>query len=107
MPTAFTQEGLPSDSESLRVGVHWLKLVSTYFGLLGWLSGKESSCHTGGTGDMSLIPGEDLLGEEMATNPVFLSGKPHGYRVGYSSWSRRFGHDRVSPHTLTPLILFS
>ena len=51
MSTAFTQEGLFSDSESLRVGVHWLKLAPSYFGLLRWLSDKESSCHTGGTGD--------------------------------------------------------
>ena len=75
MSTAFTQEGLFSNSESLRVGVHWLKLAPSYFGLLRWLGGKESSCHTGGTGDMSSIPGGDRLEEEMATHSSILVWK--------------------------------
>ena len=75
MSTTFTQEGLLSDSESLRVGVHWQKLAPTYFGLLRWLGGKESSCHTGGTGGMSSMPGGDRLEEEMATHSSILVWK--------------------------------
>ena len=31
--------------------------IYLYTGLLRWLSGKESACRAGDTGDVSLIPG--------------------------------------------------
>ena len=47
-----------------------------------WLSGKESSCNAGDTGDVGSIPG---LGR---STPVVLPGESHGQRslVGYSPW---------------------
>ena len=39
-----------------------------------WLSGKESPCSSGATGDMGLITGwEDLLEEGMATHSSIFS----------------------------------
>ena len=37
------------------------------------------------------LGGEDLLEREMATTPVLLPGKSHGWRslVGYSPWGRK------------------
>ena len=43
-------------------------------GLLRWLSGKESACNAGDTGDAGSIPGwEDPLEEEMATDSRILA----------------------------------
>ena len=43
-------------------------------GLPWWLSGKESACNAGATGDMDSIPDrEDLLEEGMATHPSILA----------------------------------
>ena len=38
---------------------------------------------------------EDCLEKEMATTPLFLSGKFHGQRglAGYSPWGCRVGHN--------------
>ena len=50
-------------------------------GLPRWLSGKESVCNTGASGDAGSIPGSGgSPGGEMATHSVFLPGNPHGHR---------------------------
>ena len=53
------------------------------------LTGKESICNAGDTGDTgSVLGGDDPLEKEMATTPVFLPEKSHGQRslVSYSPW---------------------
>ena len=49
---------------------------------------------------------EDLLEKEMATAPVFLPGKSHGWRslVGYSPWGRKESDttERLTLPYLTP-----
>ena len=56
-----------------------------YEGLPQWLSGKESACNAGATGDSSSIPGSGGGGHGNPL-PVFLPGESHGQRslVGYS-----------------------
>jgi len=45
-----------------------------FLGLSHWLSGKESSCNTGNSGDMGLILGSGgSLEEEMATPSSILA----------------------------------
>ena len=47
-------------------------------GLPHWLSGKESTCNAGASGDMGLIP--ELEEEEMATHSSVLAwGNPVGF----------------------------
>ena len=56
------------------------------FGLPQWLSSKESTCNAGDPEDTvsetraRSLGREDPLEEEMASSPVFLSGKSHGQR---------------------------
>ena len=41
---------------------YFLQLVAAFLGLPWWLSGKESACNAGDTGDAGLMPGgEDPL----------------------------------------------
>ena len=48
-------------------------------GLPQWLSGKESTCNAGDTGDISLIPGSGRSpGGAWQPTPVFLPGEFHG-----------------------------
>ena len=57
-----------------------------------WLSGKESACNAGDTGDVGLIPGSGRSpGGKWHPTPVFLPGEFHGQRrrEGHSSWGRR------------------
>ena len=49
-----------------------------------WLSGKESACNAGDTGQwVPSLGREDPLEEGMAPTPVFLTGESHGL-AGYS-----------------------
>ena len=53
---------------------------------------KNVPVSAGDARDVNSIPGwEDSLEQEMATTPVFLSGKFHAHRslVGYSAWSHK------------------
>ena len=44
------------------------------YGLLQWLSSKETTCKAGATGDVGSMPGqEDLLEEGMATHSSILA----------------------------------
>ena len=61
-------------------------------GLPRWLSGKESACNAGDTGDVGLIPGSGgSPGGKWHPTPVFLPGESHGQRslVDYSPWGRK------------------
>ena len=55
------------------------------WGLPWWLSGKESTCNAGATGDASLIPGLGRSPGEVNYNPL-QSGEFNGQRslVGFS-----------------------
>ena len=56
-----------------------------------WLSGKESACNAGDTGDAGSIPGSGRYpGVEMGTYSFILTWKPHEQRslAGYSPWSQ-------------------
>ena len=59
------------------------------FGLLRWLSGKESTCQCGRSKKEGLIPGMGKIpwSRKWQPSPVFLLGEFHGQRspVGYSS----------------------
>ena len=73
-------------------------------GLAWWLSGKQSICSGGDTGDLGSIPGwEDPLEEAVATTPGFLPGESHGQRrlVGYSPRGHK-GSDRIGLDTRVP-----
>ena len=62
---------------------------SAKYGLSRWLSGKESACNAGDTGDRSSIPGlgRSPGGGKWQPTPVFLPEKSHGQRslAGYST----------------------
>jgi len=51
-----------------------------------WLSGKESACNAGDTGDSWVE--KISWSRKWQPTPVFLSGKSHGQRslAGYSLW---------------------
>ena len=52
----------------------WDKNPNNLKGLPWWLSGKESACNAGASGDVGLIPGqEDLLEKGMATQSSILA----------------------------------
>ena len=57
-----------------------------------WLSGQESTCHTGDMGSLSGLGRSP--GEEMATHSSILAGKSHGQSilVGYSPWGHKESH---------------
>ena len=56
-------------------------------GLPWWLSGKESACNAGDTGEVGSIPGSGRSPGEEPLTPIFLPGKYHGQRrlEGYAS----------------------
>ena len=69
---------------------HGLRQVFQINGLLGWLSGKESSCQCKEmqeTGVWSLIPWR----WKWQPTPAFLPGESHGQRslAGYSPWNHK------------------
>ena len=68
-------------------------------GLPQWLSGKESACSAGDTGDADLIPGSERERRKWQSSPVFLPKKSHGQRslVSYSPWSHK--ESDVTEHT--------
>ena len=57
-------------------------------GLPQWLSGKESACNAGATGDVRSIPGSERFPPRSAwqLTPAFVPGKSHRQRslAGYS-----------------------
>ena len=66
-----------------------------------WVSGQESACNAGDTGNTGLITGlgrslgwEDPLEEEMATHSSIHARKSHGQRslAGHSPKGHRVGH---------------
>ena len=63
-------------------------VTTVFFPVVLWLSGKESTCHAGDTGDTRLIPGSGRSPWKRACplTPVFWPGKFHGQRslVGYN-----------------------
>ena len=70
-------------------------------GLLQCLSGKESACNAGDTGDTGQ---EDPLEEEMATHSSNLAWKtPRTEELGWpqSRGLKRVGHGQLSTHTHT------
>ena len=58
----------------------FLQLVATFLGLPRLLSGKESACNAGDTGDSGLIPGWGISprGRARPRTPLFLPGESHG-----------------------------
>ena len=96
----------------------WLWLPAPNAGILGSISGQETSYHLpqysrsfpGGAvvknlpanaGDAGSIPGrEETLEEETATSSSILAGKFHGQRspVGYSPWDHRVGYNWITKH---------
>ena len=60
----------------------FLQLVATFLGLPWWLSGKESACNAGDTGDSGLIPGWGISprGRAWQPTPLILPGDSHGQR---------------------------
>ena len=62
-----------------------------------WLSGKESACSAGDTGDKGSVLGLGRFPWRRARQhtPAFLSGEFQGQRslAGYSPWDRRVRHD--------------
>ena len=56
-------------------------------GLPWWLSGKESACNAGDTGDSSLIPGSEGSPGGGPGNPrEFLPRESHGHCVIMFTW---------------------
>ena len=68
-----TTERLNNNFHISSVSVYISHPVYPYLGLPRWLSGKESACNAGATGDTGLIPG---LGRS--------SGEGHGNPIQYS-----------------------
>ena len=62
-------------------------------GLPWWLSGKESACNAGATGDVGSRPGlgRSPGGRHGNPPPVFLPGESHGQRslADNSTWGRK------------------
>ena len=56
------------------VKVLFLDIAMKFYGLRQGLSGKESACNAGDTGDVGSVPGqEDPLAEGMATHSSILT----------------------------------
>ena len=69
------------------LGIYQKKTKNT--NLKRWLSGVESACNTGDSGDAGLIPGSGSSPSwKWQPTPIFLLGKSHEQRslVGYSLW---------------------
>ena len=73
-------------------------------GLPKWLSGKESTCNAGDTGDVSLIPGKIPWRRAWQPTPVFFLGESHRQRslVGYSPFSSVQFSRSVTSNSATP-----
>ena len=69
------------------------------YGLPRWLSGKESSCNVGDTGDANLIPGLGRSPGEGSGNPLQYSCQKteEPGRLQFIGW-QRVGHERLSMH---------
>ena len=59
-------------SKLKEIEFHWTCFIC-YYGLLQWLSSKESACNAGGVGDTGLIPGLGRFPEEGHGNPLQYS----------------------------------
>ena len=73
---------------------HYFTLsMEVFTGLPQWLSGKESACNAGDTGDAGSVlgSGRSPEGGRCKSIPVLLPGKSHGQRIlaGYSPWGRK------------------
>ena len=67
-------------------------IVYLLAGLPQWLSGKESACNAGATGDAGLIPGSGRSpGDRNGPTPGLLPGEVHGQRrlASYSTWGHK------------------
>ena len=86
--------------------LNWITMMS--YGLPQWLSGKESVCSAGGTGNLGLVPGSGRSPEEGNGNPLQYSclqsprdGAPGTsqfirlQRIGYewSDWAQTESHN--------------
>ena len=76
-----------------------------------WLSGKESACSAGDTGDKGSVPGLGIFPWRRAWQhtPAFLSGESHGERslAGYSPWDRKESDTtEATEHTALPMHLY-
>ena len=73
-----------------------------------WLSGKESACSAGDTGEVGSIPGSGRIpgGGKWQPTPVFLPEKSYGQRrlAGHSPWGHK-DLDMTEPQLLRPLNL--
>ena len=78
----------PLDQETSLTTFEWL---TQCYALSWWLSGKESACKVGASGDVGLIfPGSGKIHWRRAwqPTPVFLPRESYGQRglVSYSPW---------------------
>ena len=78
------------------------------YGLPQWLSGKESACSAGGTGDVGLVPGSGRSPEEgMAIHSSILACRvPGTVRLAhYSSYvCKELDMNEVTEHKLSPIM---
>ena len=78
----------------VHVRMHICSGTLSLYGLPWWLSGKESACSVGATGDPGSILGSGNRPPRRRAwqpTPVILPGEFHGQRtlVGYSPWGRK------------------
>ena len=87
-------------------------ILDTFGGLPCWLSGKESACNAGDTGDVSSIPGwEDPLEEGLAADSSILAWRipwteePSGVRFvyGFSKSQAQLKQLSTQLHFYSPL----
>ena len=76
-----------------------------------WLSGKESACSAGDTGDKGSVPGLGRFPWRRAWQhtPAFLSGESQGQRslAGYSPWDRKESDTtEETEHAALPMRLY-
>ena len=79
----------------------YLTSYTPSWGLLRWLSGKESSCKAG---DMGSIPGLNQCRRNWQSTQVFFLGKSHGQKSleGYSPWGLKESDMTEHTYTHTP-----
>ena len=71
-----------------------MTMHSSILGLLRWLSGKESACNVGNTGDVGSIPGLGRSPGEGNGNPLQYSCLENPMDKGtYRAIVQRVGHD--------------
>ena len=89
---------------------HILKLINIPMnGFPWWLSGKESACNAGDTGNIKPDPRFAPWGRKIPwrrkcqSTPVFLLGKSHRQRglMGYSPWGHK--ESDMTDHTHIPM----